>query len=68
MHLEIYNPRQEQGNHHVGNKIALSNIRERLALQFDVEASYKVEMGNDFYRVHIKLPYIKELLRSLPAS
>lgn len=62
MHLEMYNPRQEQGSHHVGNKIALSNIRERLALQFDVEASYKVEIGKDFYRVHIKLPYVKELL------
>ncbi|CAH1904512.1 Autolysin sensor kinase [Candidatus Nitrotoga sp. HW29] len=63
MHLEIYNPRQEQGSHHIGNKIALGNIRERLALQFDVEASYKVEMGKDFYRVHIKLPYVKELLK-----
>jgi two-component system sensor histidine kinase AlgZ len=60
MHLEMYNPRQEQGSHHVGNKIALSNIRERLDLQFDVEASYKVEIGKDFYRVHIKLPYVKE--------
>lgn len=63
MHLEMHNPRQEQGSHHVGNKIALSNIRERLALQFDVEASYKVEIGKDFYRVHIKLPYVKEPLQ-----
>ena len=63
MHLEMYNPRQEQGNHHVGNKMALSNIRERLALQFDVEASYTVEIGKDFYRVHIKLPYVKEPLQ-----
>ncbi|MEO6421209.1 MAG: histidine kinase [Candidatus Nitrotoga sp.] len=61
MHLEVYNPRQEQGGHHVGNKMALSNIRERLALQFDVEASYKVEIGKDFYRVHIKLPYVQEI-------
>jgi two-component system sensor histidine kinase AlgZ len=68
MHLDIYNPRQEQGSHHVGNKIALSNIRERLDLLFDVEASYKVEIGKDFYRVHIKLPYVKELLQSRPVS
>ncbi|MFZ1547929.1 MAG: sensor histidine kinase [Candidatus Nitrotoga sp.] len=60
MHLEMYNPRQEQGSHHVGNKMALSNIRERLALQFDADASYTVEIGKDFYRVHIKLPYVKE--------
>jgi two-component system sensor histidine kinase AlgZ len=60
MHLEMYNPRQEQGDHHVGNKIALTNIRERLALQFDIEARYTVESGKDFYRVHIMLPYVKE--------
>lgn len=60
MHLEMYNPRQEQGSHHAGNKIALTNIRERLALQFDIEAHYSVEAGKDFYRVHIKLPYISE--------
>lgn len=67
MHLEMYNPRQEQGSHHIGNKIALSNIRERLALQFNVEASYTVEIGKNFYRVHIKLPYVKESPRS-PSS
>ncbi len=60
MHLEMYNPRQEQGSHHTGNKMALTNIRERLALQFDIEARYTVESGKDFYRVHIMLPYVKE--------
>ena len=60
IHLEVYNPRQEQGSHHAGNKMALTNIRERLALQFDIEASYTVESGKDFYRVHIMLPYVKE--------
>ena len=60
IHLEMYNPRQEQGDHHVGNKMALTNIRERLALQFDIEARYTVESGQDFYHVHIMLPYVKE--------
>jgi len=60
LHLKIYNPRQEQGGHHIGNKMALDNIRERLALQFDIEALYTVESGKDFYRVHIMLPYVKE--------
>ncbi|MBI3902418.1 MAG: histidine kinase [Nitrosomonadales bacterium] len=60
IHLEMYNPRQEQGSHHVGNKIALTNIRERLALQFDIEARYTVETGKDFYRVQIMLPYVKD--------
>jgi two-component system sensor histidine kinase AlgZ len=42
------------------NRMALLNIRERLDLLFDAEASYQVEHGNDFYRVEIVLPYIKE--------
>lgn len=42
---------------HAGNKMALQNIRERLALLFDVEAQYEVEQGKDFYRVTISLPY-----------
>lgn len=58
MHLEIYNPRQEHGGQHDGNKMALSNIRERLAMQFDLEGRYTVETGKDFYRVHIMLPYV----------
>jgi two-component system sensor histidine kinase AlgZ len=42
------------------NKMALLNIRERLDLLFDAEARYQVENGNNFYRVEIILPYIKE--------
>jgi len=52
-------PRNSQ-NAHSGNKMALQNIRERLELLFDVEARYQVENGDDFYRVEIKLPYLKE--------
>ena len=59
LHLEMYNPREEQGVHHEGNKMALSNIRERLNLQFDIEARYTVESGKDFYRLHILLPLCK---------
>ena len=60
LHLDVYNPRQVQGLHHNGNKMALLNIRERLALQFDLEAKYSVETGAGYYRVHIMIPYIKE--------
>ena len=44
---------------HSGNRIALHNIRERLALLFDAEARYKIETGKNFYRVEIVLPYVK---------
>ncbi len=59
LHLEMTNPRALREPSHSGNKMALVNIRERLALQFDIEASYTVESGADFYRVQIVLPYLK---------
>jgi two-component system sensor histidine kinase AlgZ len=59
LHIHVENPRVDGGEgSHKGNKIALLNIRERLNLLFDVEASYKVENGKDFYRVEIILPYV----------
>lgn len=60
MHLDVYNPFQPKENRHRGNKMALANIRERLLLQFDVEASYSVDAGEDYYRVHIIIPYVRE--------
>jgi len=60
LHLDVRNPCRGQCGVHNGNKMALENIRERLALQFDVEAKYTVESGSDYYHVHIQLPYIKE--------
>lgn len=60
MHLDVYNPCQPQSRRHAGNKMALGNIRERLALQFDLEAHYSVDAGADYYRVHILIPYVRE--------
>jgi len=60
LRLKVENPCAPGGVQHPGNKMALQNIRERLALLFDVEASYKAESGMDFYRVEITLPYMKE--------
>jgi len=60
LHMDVRNPCREQSGMHKGNKMALDNIRERLDLQFDVEAKYTVEIGSDYYHVHIQLPYIKE--------
>lgn len=61
LRVEVENPcaRREAASH-PGNRMALQNIRERLALLFDVEASYKVEHGDDRYRVEIVMPYIRE--------
>ena len=40
-----------------GNKMALENIRERLALHFDAEASLESRINRDTYEVHIRMPY-----------
>ncbi len=37
--------------------MALANIRERLLLFFDLEASLATETVADSYRVRIELPY-----------
>jgi two-component system sensor histidine kinase AlgZ len=60
LHLDVYNPFQPHESSHAGNKLALANIRERLSLLFDVEARYSVEAGKNYYRVHIRIPYVRE--------
>jgi two-component system, LytTR family, sensor histidine kinase AlgZ len=45
------------GRHQTGNKMALDNIRERLALHFDAEASLESRVLRDMYEVHIRMPY-----------
>jgi two-component system sensor histidine kinase AlgZ len=60
VHLVLRNPYPRQGNHHSGNKMALANIRERLSLHFDAEASLRTTVTEDTYQVHITLPYRTE--------
>ena len=57
VHAVLRNPYQTEGSHHSGNKMAVNNIRERLALHFDVEASLKTLVENHAYQVHITFPY-----------
>lgn len=59
VHLVLRNPYRNEGNHHSGNKMALGNIRERLALHFDAEASLTTQISDSTYQVHIVIPYLK---------
>jgi two-component system sensor histidine kinase AlgZ len=60
IHAILRNPyRADGGRHHAGNKMALANIRERLALHFDAEASLESRVLRDSYEVHIRMPYRK---------
>jgi two-component system sensor histidine kinase AlgZ len=59
VHIVIRNPYAEAGRHHAGNKIAMANIRERLSLHFDLDATLKSELLGAVYQVHITLPYTR---------
>jgi two-component system sensor histidine kinase AlgZ len=39
--------------------MAIDNIRERLQLHFDAEATLETRMRDNAYQVHIVLPYVK---------
>jgi two-component system sensor histidine kinase AlgZ len=55
----LRNPYRHEGSHHSGNKMALGNIRERLALHFDAEASLASQISDNAYQVHIVIPYVR---------
>jgi two-component system, LytTR family, sensor histidine kinase AlgZ len=57
VHISLSNPYLTKNNHHAGNKMALKNIRERLSLHFDVEASLKSHTADGLYCVEIIVPY-----------
>ncbi len=57
VHLLLSNPYNAKINHNSGNKMALNNIKERLTLHFDLEASLRISRSNGRYQVHIKLPH-----------
>ena len=59
VHALLRNPYQREGAHHAGNKMAMENIRERLSLHFDVEASLTATQLDDSYQVHIIIPYLR---------
>jgi two-component system sensor histidine kinase AlgZ len=49
-----------QRSHQGGNRMALANIRERLLLFFDLEASLQSDIAANRYHVRIRLPYRRE--------
>lgn len=58
VHVILRNPyRADVERHRAGNKMAFGNVRERLALHFDFEASLEGGVRGDAYEVHIRMPY-----------
>ena len=61
LHIDLTNPCCRGSGHQSGNHMALANIRERLALHYDLEArleagEFVLADGCREYRVHIVLP------------
>ena len=57
LHIAIANPTAGAAAHHAtGNRMAVDNIRERLALYYDLEARLDIVPGPDRYEVRIVLP------------
>jgi len=57
VHAILRNPAHGAAVHHRGNRMAIQNIRERLALHFDDEAGMDVKAVNGTFQVHIRMPY-----------
>jgi two-component system sensor histidine kinase AlgZ len=55
--IELGNPHETRHSHAKGNRMALTNIRERLALFFGDAAYLNAEMKEGSYEVRIVLPY-----------
>jgi two-component system sensor histidine kinase AlgZ len=56
--MTLTNPIPPEARTSAGNRMAMANIRERLQLHFDAEASMDAEAGDGTYRVTIRMPYI----------
>jgi two-component system sensor histidine kinase AlgZ len=60
VHAVLRNPYRESNDRHAGNRMAVANIRERLQLHFDAEATLTAKVTDDTYEVRIVMPYVKE--------
>jgi two-component system, LytTR family, sensor histidine kinase AlgZ len=56
--MSLRNPFPGGGRHSGGNRMAIVNIRERLQLHYDAEASMRSEVKDGMYKVTIRMPYI----------
>lgn len=59
MNFILSNPYHPEHQHRAGNRMALANIRERLLLQFDVEARLEAVPVGDIFEIRITMPYRK---------
>jgi two-component system, LytTR family, sensor histidine kinase AlgZ len=57
--ITVTNPYHGGAAGEAGNRMALENIRERLALLFDVEALLSTSVNGDQFEARLRFPYVK---------
>lgn len=57
VHVRLTNPYHPEHQHRQGNRMALANIRERLALHFDVESTLESGVVGANWEIHMIMPY-----------
>lgn len=57
--IAVVNPYHE-GALSTGNHMALDNIRERLALLYDLEAQLTTTIARGYFEVRLRFPYVKD--------
>ncbi len=57
LRLELFNPYWPEHQHRQGNRMALANISERLALHFDLEARLETSIVGERFRIFISIPW-----------
>lgn len=55
----VVNPYHGTASSATGNQMALENIRERLALLYDIEAKLTAKVARGFFEVRVRFPYEK---------
>lgn len=68
LYVKLTNPYHREHQHRQGNRIALSNISERLALHFDVEATLEAGVSGANFEIMIAMPYRRATPHSVPAG
>lgn len=57
LNLVVRNPVRQESERKAGNRMALNNIRERLDLHFDAEATLRAYQAGEEFVVQIRMPY-----------
>ena len=57
LEVRLRNPFNGDQQRRQGNRMAVANIKERLALHFDAEASLEAAVKGGFYEIRMSMPY-----------